>query len=125
MSDRESTAADAERWLDAYRRAWTSNDPDDIRAAFTDDAEYRTEPFRAPISGHDAIVASWLERQDEPGTWQFDARVVGVDGRRVFIQGETRYASGTTYSNLWDVTLADDARARSFTEWWMDHARPS
>ena len=125
MSDRESTAADAERWLDAYRRAWTSNDPADIRSAFTDDAEYLTEPFAAPIRGHDAIIASWLERRDEPGTWEFEARVIGVDARQVFIQGETRYTSGTVYSNLWVVMLADDGRAASFIEWWMDQSRSS
>ncbi|WP_106814888.1 nuclear transport factor 2 family protein [Microbacterium timonense] len=125
MSDRESTIADAERWLGAYRQAWTTNDPDDIRAVFTGDAEYRAEPWAAPIQGHEAIVASWLERRDEPGTWTFDARVIAADGRLVFIEGETRYTSGTTYSNLWVVALADDGRATAFTEWWMDRANPS
>ncbi len=125
MSDRESTVADAERWLDGYRRAWTSNDPDDIRAVFTGDAEYRNDPWTEPVRGHEAIVASWLERADEPGTWTFEGRVIGADGRLAFIEGETRYTSGTTYSNLWVVSLADDGRATRFTEWWMDQKNPS
>ncbi|MFF2485943.1 YybH family protein [Microbacterium sp. NPDC058062] len=125
MSDRESIIADAQRWLDGYRRAWASNDADDIRAIFTDGAEYRYEPWVEPLRGQDAIVASWLDRQDEPGSWSFEGRVVGVDGRLAFIQGETEYTSGRRYSNLWVVTLADDGRAESFTEWWMDRSKAS
>jgi hypothetical protein len=38
------------------------------------------------------------------------------------VQGTTRYLSSPrTYSNLWVVRLADDGRAREFTEWWMKH----
>ena len=125
MSDRESIVADAERWLDGYRRAWASNDAGDIRAVFTEDAESRYEPWTEPLRGQDAIVASWLERQDEPDSWTFEGRVIGVDGPRAFIEGETRYTSGRNYSNLWVVTLADDGRAASFTEWWMDQAKAS
>ncbi len=124
MTEREKIIADAERWLDGYRRAWQSNDAADIRALFTDDAEYRTDPWRSPDRGHDAIVAGWLEQRDEPGTWTYEGRVIGVDGSLVFIEGETAYSSGATYSNLWAVRLAD-GRASSFTEWWMDQADPS
>ncbi len=125
MSDRESIVADAERWLDGYRRAWASNDADDIRAVFTEDAVYRYEPWSEPLRDQDAIVASWLARKDDPGTWTFEGRVIGVDGRFAFIQGETRYASGTDYANLWVVSLAPDGRADSFTEWWMDRSKAS
>ncbi|MGG7466166.1 MULTISPECIES: nuclear transport factor 2 family protein [unclassified Plantibacter] len=124
MAD-ETTADLAETWVDAYQRAWSSNDPDHIRALFTPTAEYRTEPWVEPLRGHDAIVASWLERRDEPGTFTFDWTVQGTDGPLAFIQGETAYTSGKTYSNLWVVWLAPDGRAMSFTEWWMDQAKPS
>jgi len=43
-------------WIDGYRRAWDSNAPDDIRALFTENAEYRTAPFVDPRVGQDAIV---------------------------------------------------------------------
>lgn len=120
------TTRDAVRlWLEAYRRAWTSNDPDDIRAVFTPDAELRFEPWTEPVVGHEAIVAAWITRGDDPGTWQFEGDVVGLDGDLAFVQGVTRYDNGTTYSNLWVVSLADDGRATLFTEWWMDQSHPS
>jgi hypothetical protein len=31
---------DVERWMDGYVHAWTTNDPGDIAALFTDDANY-------------------------------------------------------------------------------------
>ena len=122
MSDRQTTAEDARAWIQGYLRAWESNDPDDIRVLFTEDAEYRTNPWTDPFRGHDAIVDAWIERRDEPGTFTFEGDVVGVDGDLVFYEAVTRYASSTDYSNLWVIRLTDDGRARQFTEWWMDRS---
>ncbi len=115
MTDR--TAARA--FVDGYERAWRSNDPDDIRAIFTPDAEYRTEPWAEPWRGHDGIVAGWLEAKDAPDSYTFDGDVAAVDGDIAILEGVTRYTGGKVYRNLWVVRLADDGRARSFTEWFM------
>ena len=113
------------RWMEGYLRAWTSNAPDDIRALFTDDARYFTDPWRDPWQGQDAIVEQWTARGDDQGTWQFTWSPVAVTDDVAVVQGETRYASGTTYSNLWLIRLGPDGRAREFTEYWMDQADPS
>lgn len=116
----DDTAAELTRaWIERYLVAWRTNDPGDIRALFTDDAEYRTAGWRDPHTGHDEIVRMWLGRPDEAGTWTFSWRTIGIDGRRAFVQGETTYPD-EVYANLWVIELADDGRARSFTEWWMD-----
>ncbi|MFB8146867.1 nuclear transport factor 2 family protein [Microbacterium sp. NPDC056003] len=126
MIERAEADAAARRWIARYVTAWNSNDEADIRGLFTDDARYRYEPWRPAIEGSDAIVASWLERRDEPGTFTFEGDVAGIDGRTFFYSGVTRYDSGTVYSNLWVVALADGLeRAESFTEWWMDQAEKS
>ncbi|WBU38101.1 nuclear transport factor 2 family protein [Homoserinibacter sp. YIM 151385] len=117
---------DAEEWVARYVRAWRSNDADDIRGLFTEDAEVRTDPWKPPTVGHDAIVAEWLGRRDEPGSWGFEVGRIDRAGDRAFIEAETRYPEkGTVYSNLWVVDLAPDGRAVAFTEWWMDQADPS
>jgi ketosteroid isomerase-like protein len=125
MVDRNSTDAAARRWIEAYLAAWSSNDPEDIRALFTEDAVYRTDPWVSPWEGAEAIVAGWLERADEADTFSFTWEVSGIDGARAFIQGETRYREGPTYSNLWVIDLDEQGRAGAFTEWWMDQAAPS
>lgn len=108
-------------WVGHYTRAWESNDPDDIRALFTEDAEYRPRPYQPPWRGHREIVEGWLQAQDEPGDAQFQWRAVVSDGTIGVLEGTTVYIkSGGTYSNLWVIRFAPDGRASSFTEWWME-----
>jgi hypothetical protein len=110
------------RWVDGYRKAWTSNDPADIGALFSDDAAYFTEPFRAPRRGRQAIVEDWLARRDEPGETEFSWWPLVVAPEVAVVQGETRYRTPPrTYSNLWVIRLDDEGRCTEFTEWWMEH----
>jgi hypothetical protein len=109
-----------EKWVALYRRAWESNDPDDIRALFTEDASYRTEPFAEPWDGHLEIVEGWLDAQDDPGAATFEWRIAGQDQLTYFVEGVTDYRDGPIYSNLWVVKLVPDGRAEEFTEWWME-----
>lgn len=110
-------------WVEGYRRAWETNDPDDIRALFTDEAEYFLTPSAPPWRGHGEIVAGWLHHQDEPGTTTFEwSPVVAHDGVAV-VRCVTGYPSGSkfgTYDNLWVVRFASDGRAREFTDWWVE-----
>ena len=110
-----------QNWLDGYRVAWETNDPADIRALFTEDATYAGGPFDPePWIGREGIVAGWLAHKDEPGTWSFEgAPLVYSDGIGV-IQCRIEYDSGRVYASLWVVTFADDGRARSFVEWFME-----
>ena len=123
MTDAENTRDLVTSWMERYRTAWDSNDPDDIRALFTDDAVYRSAPWRDPWEGPDDIVREWIARRDEPGDYSFDWHVAGVDGGRAFVQGVTRYEKWS-FSNLWVIDFAADGRASSFTEWFMDQATP-
>jgi hypothetical protein len=110
-----------QNWLDGYRVAWETNDPADIRALFTEDATYAGGPFDPePWNGREGIVDGWLAHKDEPGTWSFEgAPLVYSDGIGV-IQCRIEYDSGRVYASLWVVTFADDGRARSFVEWFME-----
>jgi hypothetical protein len=109
-------------WVDAYVRAWNSNDPQDIGALFADDATYRTEPFAEPWSGRAEIVERWLERKDEPGNSEFVWKPLAAAEDVAIVEGTTRYREPPdTYSNLWVIRLDADGRSREFTEWWMKH----
>jgi ketosteroid isomerase-like protein len=113
---------DVQRWVEAYVKAWETNDPEDIAALFTEDAVYYTAPHREPWRGRDAIVAGWLGRKDEPGDWwTFEFRVQDVVGNKGYVRGTTRYQTDESdYSNLWEVTLDDEGRCSEFVEWWME-----
>ena len=63
--------ANVQTWLDAYVEAWRTYDRDAIADLFNADASYAYHPYDAePLRGRDAIVASWLEERDEPGSWE-------------------------------------------------------
>ncbi len=47
-------------WIEGYRRAWEQNDADLLQTLFTEDASYRSSPFREPPNlGHEGVVAYW------------------------------------------------------------------
>ncbi len=111
------------RWVEGYERAWKSNDPADIRAIFTEDAEYRTRPHREPWRGHEEIVAKWIENGDGPDDVTFEWEPVLVSADTAVVRGKTDYVDDSIYHNLWVVQLAPDGRATSFTEWWMEEPK--
>ena len=113
------TSARYESWMLAYVSAWDSNDPGDITALFTDDAEYFPAPHVRPAVGHDAIVTWWLSARDEPGDHAFTWRPVAITPTTAVIRGRTDYADGRSYENLWVVEFAPDGRASRYTEWYM------
>jgi nuclear transport factor 2 (NTF2) superfamily protein len=103
-------------------KAWDSNDPDDIRALFTEDASYFTEPHAQPWTGHRQIVREWLDRKDEPQEYTFRWEVLAMDGNLGFVRGWTeyvRYDPPRQYGNLWVIRLAEDGRASEYTEWYV------
>jgi ketosteroid isomerase-like protein len=115
MTDSSTVSA----WMDGYLRAWDSNAPDDIRALFTDDAQYLTAPTVPARVGIEAVVDGWIEDQDQPGDYTFSWHELGIDGDTAFVQGETNYTDGRRYANLWVIRFAPDGRASQYTEWYM------
>jgi uncharacterized protein (TIGR02246 family) len=112
-------------WVRKYRRAWESNDPDDIGGLFTDDAAYFPEPYAKPWLGRDDIITKWLADRDEPGDTTFEWHPVIVTDELAIIEATTAYREpARTYSNMWVLRLDNQGQARQFTEWWMQHPKP-
>ena len=115
-----------EEWVQGYVKAWTSDEPEDIAALFTEEARYFTEPYAQPWVGRGAIVREWIARGDSGNEWSFEHEIVCECGGIGVVRGVTRYGpetsgevAGKTYHNVWLVRLTPDGRAREFTEWWM------
>lgn len=110
------------QWMEKYIAAWETNEPEDIRALFTEDAVYATRPYDPDAwRGREQIVERWIASADEPEDWRFEWSVLGSDGDLTFVQGRTTYLDDRpSYENLWVIRLAPDARASAFTEWFME-----
>jgi hypothetical protein len=112
----------ATSWMEKYIAAWASNEPDDIRALFTEEAVYATRPQdKDPWRGREQIVDRWLTARDDADEWTFDWTLLGTDGGLAFVQGYTHYLGDRpSYDNLWAIRLEPDGRASEFTEWFME-----
>jgi ketosteroid isomerase-like protein len=116
-----------QRWLDAYVEAWRTYDPASIAALFADDATYAYQPYREPLRGRDAIVASWLESPDAAGSWEARYEPYAVDGDRAVAVGESRYLENgklaALFYNVWLLRFDDDGRCSDFVEYWREHPK--
>ena len=124
------TRTDLEEWLERYRSAWKTDDPQQIGDLFTEDAVYAPRPFGEPWKGRDEIVTKWIELGDSGTSWQFESEVIVVEGDTGVVRGLTTYPAHdnepeAVYSNIWVVKLASDGRARSFGEWWVELPKPT
>ncbi len=119
------THDDVQRWLDRYVAAWSSYEPAAIGDLFTEDAEYRYQPWADPVVGRDAIVADWLAHKDAPGTWTAHYDVWAFDGERASAIGESRYTNPdgsfrTLYYNHWTLRFDRHGRCVEFVEYFME-----
>jgi ketosteroid isomerase-like protein len=119
--DREAV----QRWLDAYIGAWETYDPDAIAALVTEDARWWYDPWAEPVAGREAIVASWLEDRDPPGSWGARYEPVAVEGDMAVATGYSRYltedrsAVDREYANVFVLRFVEDGRCREYREWYM------
>lgn len=118
-----------QRWLYAYTHAWTTYDPDEIGALFTEDAEYRRRPWDegdAVARGRAYIIAAWLEHRGAAGTYRGVYRPLLVGHDVAVVVGMSFYYTDATqgtleriYHNLWVLRFTNEVRCRSFTESYM------
>jgi ketosteroid isomerase-like protein len=115
---------DVDRWLERYVAAWKSYDRSAIGELFSEDATYRYHPYDEPVGGREAIVESWFEDPDEPGSFDASYESYAVDGDRAVAVGSSTYfdAGGSVekvYDNVYLLRFAGDGRCAEFTEWFM------
>jgi nuclear transport factor 2 (NTF2) superfamily protein len=113
-------------WLRSYAEAWETYDPDTIAGLFTEDATYSYHPFEEPVRGRLAIVASWLDGKDPPGTYEGRYEPIAIEGDLAVANGWSRYFKDALqaelvreYDNLFLIRFDGQGRCRSFREWYM------
>jgi ketosteroid isomerase-like protein len=117
------TTERVQAWCDAYVEAWRSYDANAIGELFAADARYAYHPYDEPLRGREAIVESWLDDRDDPGSWEASYAPSMLDGDRAIVTGETSYSNGRRFSNLWVLAFDEDGRCREFVEWFIEHPR--
>ena len=108
-------------WIEAYGRAWEAGDEDLMVSLFTEDATYRSSPFREPFRGHDEIRA-YSHRN--AGTQRNKRVRMGrpfVDGDRVAVEWWTTMvdeAEAVTLPGCLLLRFEADGRCSDLREYW-------
>jgi ketosteroid isomerase-like protein len=109
------TPGDGQDLFARFKRAWERRDPDAMLELFSDEAEYRTDPFLDPLKGLNAIREHWNTVAMTQEHVEFDAERVWVSGRTVL---------GSWHAAVTDRASGDRVRIRGFSTMELDgHAR--
>ena len=73
-------------WIESYCRAWEQNDADLLVTLFTEDASYRSSPFREPNRGHDGIREYWTRAAGTQSSVHVRTGEPVVDGNVVAVE---------------------------------------
>lgn len=109
------TPGDGQDLFARLKRAWEERDPDAMMELFSDDAEYRSDPFVEPLMGLVAVREHWNGVVAAQDHIEFDAERVWVSGRTVL---------GSWHVALTERATAERVRVRGFSTMELDdHGR--
>jgi limonene-1,2-epoxide hydrolase len=108
-------------WIRSYAAAWETADEDLIVSLFTDEASYRSSPFREPLRGHDEIGAYW--RRAAGGQSETRVRMGSAfgQGARVAVEWWATMVDGgeaVTLPGCLLLRFAADGRCADLREYW-------
>ncbi len=95
---------------------------------FTDDIEYREDPFEPPVVGHNGVRAYLLEASERQADVEFTVERHWVSGSTVLAVWHASYVARADQARVrlagfLTMEIADDGRIARFREWW--HRRES
>lgn len=113
-------------WLGRYIEAWRDRDPAAIGALFSADCAYSNRGGHSPVTGREAIVAAWLDADDDGDkrSWEAAYEPLAIEDEVHVAVGSTRYrdeagAVEDEYSNIFVCRFDEASQCREFSEWCM------
>jgi hypothetical protein len=112
-------------WIAAYGRAWETGDADAAAELFTEDAVYRSSPFREPDVGQDGVRGYWrrVTATQSSVTVRFGTPIVA--GRRVAVEWWATFLDDgeeVTLPGCLVLRFASDGRCEELREYWHGEA---
>ncbi|MBT8445770.1 MAG: nuclear transport factor 2 family protein [Gammaproteobacteria bacterium] len=117
------TAADLERWLQAYQAAWESRDAEQAAGLFTANASYRVNPFETAHQGRDQIRRYWAEVTRDQQDVRFSYEVLAVSGNTGIAQWHAEFSARSTgaaiaLDGIFVLDFASADKCQRLREWW-------
>jgi hypothetical protein len=116
-------ASEAKDFLDKYKRAWETRDPDLAASLFTRDTSYKENPFGEPIIGREAIHDYWAEATGRQEDIRFTVTNSLHSGYVLIAEWTCTYRDRATgkRKELAGMFFADfyGHQVRAFREYWQ------
>jgi ketosteroid isomerase-like protein len=112
---------DLDAWIRSYAVAWETADEDLIVSLFTEDATYRSSPFRDPYRGRGEIRAYWRRGAGGQRETRVRMGVPFVDRDRVAVEWWTTMiddGKAVTLPGCLLLRFAPDGRCLDLREYW-------
>jgi nuclear transport factor 2 (NTF2) superfamily protein len=117
----EKEAMNAADWIAVYGRAWVGGDPEAAAALFTEDAVYRSSPFREPHTGSDAIRDYWTRATSTQEELDLRFGEPVVEGNKAVVEWWAVMRDEGAWITLPGALLlrfAEDGRCEELREYW-------
>ena len=111
----------AEQWIAAYGRAWLERHPEGVVALFTDDAVYRSSPFREPHLGSAGIRDYWTRATTTQAELDLRFGEPVVQGSKVVVEWWAIMrdeGAWITLPGCLVLRFAEDGRCEELREYW-------
>lgn len=112
-------------WLERYRNAWETRDPDAAQRLFTEEATYQVTPFREPEMHRTGIRDYWVRATAEQSNVQFGYQMLASNGDTGICRWNCQFdiesdGSHAEIDGIFVFTLTDDNACSTFQEWWHE-----
>jgi ketosteroid isomerase-like protein len=111
----------ASEWVEDYADAWRRGDAEAVAELFTEDATYRSSPFRPPTVGREAIAAYWREATSTQEALDLRMGEPIVHGNRVVVEWWAQMSDSgrdVTLPGCLLLRFASGGRCDELREYW-------
>ncbi len=116
-----------EEWIAGYARAWERGDDQAIEELFSEQATYRSSPFREPARGHDEIRSYWRRATGSQRETRVRTGRPIIEGSRVAVEWWTTMideGEEVTLPGCLLLQFEPDGRCSDLREYWhLDRGR--
>ena len=112
-------------WIAEYGRAWRERDADEVVHLFTEDAVYRSSPFREPHVGWDGVRAYWKQATATQDEIDLRFGVPVAAGNRAAVEWWAAMkdeGEEITLPGILILRFAPDGRCEELRECWHEEA---
>jgi hypothetical protein len=110
------------RWLEAYAAAWRGRDAEAAARLFTEEAVYRSSPFREPHVGTEGVRAYWTRATRDQRNLDLKLGAPVIEGSKVAVEWwavmDLEGGSSGTLPGCLYLLFAPDGRCRELREYW-------